>query len=89
MFERFIYYGVKFLSEMDSLTSPLASRLGILTVHQASRSITHESLRDSGVDELLDLCGGCCHRVTRYVYIEEQFVMKIIGYEIASMINMK
>ena len=29
-----------------------------------------ESIRDSGVDELLALCGGCCSCATCHVYVE-------------------
>lgn len=30
-----------------------------------------EALRDTGVDELLALCGGCCSCATCHVYVEE------------------
>lgn len=30
-----------------------------------------ENLRDSGVDEILALCGGCCSCATCHVYIED------------------
>jgi 2Fe-2S ferredoxin len=33
-----------------------------------------ENLRNSGVDELLALCGGCCSCATCHVYIDEAFV---------------
>lgn len=32
-----------------------------------------ESIRDSGVDELLALCGGCCSCATCHVYIDPQY----------------
>ncbi len=32
-----------------------------------------EVIRDSGIDELLALCGGCCACATCHVYIDEGF----------------
>ncbi len=32
-----------------------------------------ENLRDSGIDEVLALCGGCCSCATCHVYIDEEF----------------
>lgn len=36
-----------------------------------------ENLRDSGVDELLALCGGCCSCATCHVYVDEIFAAHI------------
>ena len=36
-----------------------------------------EIIRNSGVDELLALCGGCCSCATCHVYVEPQFVDKL------------
>ncbi|WP_300396104.1 2Fe-2S iron-sulfur cluster-binding protein [uncultured Sphingobium sp.] len=30
-----------------------------------------EAIRESGIDELLALCGGCCSCATCHVYVEE------------------
>ena len=33
-----------------------------------------EAIRDSGVDELLALCGGCCSCATCHVHVAEEWV---------------
>lgn len=38
-----------------------------------------EIIRDSGIDELLALCGGCCSCATCHVYIEDSFAEKVPG----------
>jgi 2Fe-2S ferredoxin len=35
------------------------------------------SIRDSGIDELLALCGGCCSCATCHVYVEPAFMAKL------------
>src|SRR3546814_971750 len=32
-----------------------------------------EAIRDSGYDELLALCGGCCSCATCHVYVDEEW----------------
>ncbi len=32
-----------------------------------------EAIRDSGIDELLALCGGCCSCATCHVFVDEAF----------------
>jgi len=32
-----------------------------------------QSIRDSGIDELLALCGGCCSCATCHVYVDHAF----------------
>lgn len=32
-----------------------------------------EAIRESGIDELLALCGGCCSCATCHVYVDPQF----------------
>lgn len=36
-----------------------------------------EAIRNSGIDELLALCGGCCSCATCHVQIDPQFVDKL------------
>ena len=36
-----------------------------------------ENLRDSGIDEILALCGGCCSCATCHVYIDEEFMDRL------------
>lgn len=36
-----------------------------------------EIIRDSGNDELLALCGGCCSCATCHVYVDEAFVDRL------------
>jgi 2Fe-2S ferredoxin len=45
----------------DGTTIPLNGRTGLSIM---------EHIRDSGVDELLALCGGCCSCATCHVYVE-------------------
>ncbi|WP_395335677.1 2Fe-2S iron-sulfur cluster-binding protein [Novosphingobium sp. BL-8H] len=33
-----------------------------------------EAIRDSGLDELLALCGGCCSCASCHVYVDQDFV---------------
>jgi len=36
-----------------------------------------EAIRDSGFDELLALCGGCCSCATCHVYVDPAFADKL------------
>lgn len=36
-----------------------------------------EAIRDSGIDELLALCGGCCSCATCHVYIDPAFADRL------------
>lgn len=36
-----------------------------------------EALRDSGVDELLALCGGCCSCATCHVHVDEGWLPRL------------
>lgn len=36
-----------------------------------------EAIRNSGIDELMALCGGCCSCATCHVQIDPQFVDKL------------
>ena len=36
-----------------------------------------EAIRDSGFDELLALCGGCCSCATCHVYVDPAFAGKL------------
>ncbi len=35
------------------------------------------AIRDSSIDELLALCGGCCSCATCHVYVEAEFLGKL------------
>ena len=41
------------------------------TINASADSSVMEAIRDSGFDELLALCGGCCSCATCHVYVEE------------------
>ena len=43
------------------------------TVEAATGISVMEALRDSGFDELLALCGGCCSCATCHVYVDPAF----------------
>ncbi len=36
-----------------------------------------EIIRDSGFDELLALCGGCCSCATCHIYVDESFADRL------------
>jgi 2Fe-2S ferredoxin len=36
-----------------------------------------EAIRDSGIDELLALCGGCCSCATCHVYVDGSFADRL------------
>lgn len=36
-----------------------------------------EAIRDSGIDELLALCGGCCSCATCHVHVDENWLAKL------------
>ena len=40
-----------------------------------------EAIRDSGVDELLAVCGGCCSCATCHVFVDEEFLGAIPAIE--------
>ena len=46
-------------------------------VEAASGISLMENLRDSGIDEILALCGGCCSCATCHVYIDEEFMDRL------------
>ena len=43
------------------------------SVEAASGGSVMEAIRDSGFDELLALCGGCCSCATCHVYVDPAF----------------
>jgi ferredoxin, 2Fe-2S len=36
-----------------------------------------EAIRDSGIDELLALCGGCCSCATCHVHVDESWLSRL------------
>lgn len=46
------------------------------TIEAAGGLNVMEIIRDSGTDELLALCGGCCSCATCHVYVEDGFADK-------------
>lgn len=54
---------------MPQLT--VVTRNGSETVVDSKSGVSvMEALRDSGIDEMLALCGGCCACATCHVYVE-------------------
>ncbi len=47
------------------------------TVDAASGVSVMEAIRDSGFDELLALCGGCCSCATCHVYVDPAFADRV------------
>lgn len=47
------------------------------TVEAAEGRTLMETIRDSGFDELLALCGGCCSCATCHVHIDPAFADKL------------
>lgn len=43
------------------------------TIKASADASVMEAIRDSGFDELLALCGGCCSCATCHVYIDPAF----------------
>ena len=58
---------------MVSIT--VADRSGQLRVLEPDNGVTlMEAIRDSGMDEMLALCGGCLSCATCHVHIEPEFL---------------
>ncbi len=60
----------------------LTTRDGSIKPIEAEAGLTvMEIIRDSGVDELMAICGGCCSCATCHVYVAPAFVerMSAIG----------
>lgn len=69
------------LNSSLNLTMPLIhviSRAGIEKTVQADpgRSVM-EALRDSGLDEIQAICGGCCSCATCHVYVDSAFLDRL------------
>lgn len=47
------------------------------TVEVAAGLSVMEAIRDSGFDELLALCGGCCSCATCHVHVDAAFADKV------------
>ncbi|MFC3444291.1 2Fe-2S iron-sulfur cluster-binding protein [Sphingobium rhizovicinum] len=43
------------------------------TINASADTSVMEAIRDSGFDELLALCGGCCSCATCHVYVDPAF----------------
>jgi len=46
-------------------------------LHFTNGQTIMEALRDSGLDEVLALCGGCCSCATCHVYVDSAFMDKL------------
>lgn len=44
----------------------------VRTVQARPGASAMETIRDSGIDEILAICGGCCSCATCHVYVAEQ-----------------
>ncbi|WP_336958153.1 2Fe-2S iron-sulfur cluster-binding protein [Sphingobium aquiterrae] len=52
----------------------VVNRAGAETTVDAENGLSvMEAIRDSGFDELLALCGGCCSCATCHVYVDADF----------------
>ncbi len=56
----------------------ITRRDGSTEAYEAKNAVTlMEAIRDSGTDELLALCGGCCSCATCHVHVEPAFFGKL------------
>ena len=47
------------------------------TINASAETSVMEAIRDSGFDELLALCGGCCSCATFHVYVDPAFAQSL------------
>ena len=47
------------------------------TIEASADTSVMEAIRDSGLDELLALCGGCCSCATCHVYVDPAFAQSL------------
>ena len=47
------------------------------TINASAETSVMEAIRDSGFDELLALCGGCCSCATCHVHVDPAFKDKL------------
>ena len=58
----------------------VVTRAGDEVIVDASEGMSiMEAIRDSGNDELLALCGGCCSCATCHVYVDPAFADRLPG----------
>lgn len=50
------------------------------TIKASADTSVMEAIRDSGFDELLALCGGCCSCATCHVYVDPAFAQSLPPY---------
>lgn len=56
----------------------VVNRAGVESVVEAADGLTvMEAIRDSGFDELLALCGGCCSCATCHVHVDPEHFAKL------------
>lgn len=56
----------------------VVDRSGDETTIEAREGVTvMEAIRDSGFDELLALCGGCCSCATCHVFVDEDWAAQV------------
>lgn len=61
---------------MPKLT--LVDREGVVHEIEAGAGLSvMEIIRDSGFDELLALCGGCCSCATCHIHVDEQYFARL------------
>ena len=69
---------------MPQLT--IVTRDGTETVVEGREGLSvMEVIRESGIDELLALCGGCCSCATCHVHVDGDWLGRLLrqrGYEI-------
>jgi 2Fe-2S ferredoxin len=47
------------------------------SIEARADSTVMEAIRDSGIDELLAICGGCCSCATCHVHVDPAFVAQL------------
>ncbi|WP_437880419.1 2Fe-2S iron-sulfur cluster-binding protein [Pseudomonas sp. LRF_L74] len=56
------------LTTRDGTVAPIEAEPGLTVM---------EIIRDSGVDEMLAICGGCCSCATCHVYVAPEFAARM------------
>ena len=57
----------------------VANRIGTVKCIEAECGVSlMEAMRDNGFDELLALCGGCCSCATCHIYIDPEFIQRMM-----------
>jgi 2Fe-2S ferredoxin len=59
-------------------TLKIVNRAGAETEIEGQSDLSvMENIRNSGIDELLAICGGCCACATCHVYVDDEWMDKV------------